>query len=131
MIRVMVVDEELPGLRLANQVLQRFTDVHVSGLFTDVDQFLERLSEESVDLVLLDTKMRDCHGLMLAQAIQACKENISIAFITAYAEYAAKAFDVDAIDYVLKPVAEGRLQTTLQRCRQRKKRSISNGEFAK
>ncbi|MFC5405340.1 response regulator [Cohnella soli] len=130
MIRVMAVDDELPALRQLERVLRTFADVEICGLFTDADAFLERLRIEAVDLVLLDMEMPDSHGLQLAQTIQSIREGVYIAFVTAYDEYAVKAFDANAIDYLLKPVAEERMQRTLQRCLQRQQRFPADwGEY--
>ncbi|MFB9276962.1 response regulator [Cohnella cellulosilytica] len=126
MIRVMVVDDESPALKQAAQVLKTFTDVQICGLFTDIDRFMEQLSAERVDLVLLDMEMPDIHGLQLARSIQAFNPDISIAFVTAHDEYAVSAFDTDAMDYLLKPLEEERLEKTLQRFRQRRQRIIDN-----
>ncbi len=123
MIRVMAVDDEPPALRQVERVLRTFADVHIRGLFTDVDEFLERLHAEPVDLVLLDMEMPDSHGLQLAQSIHSIRKDVCVAFVTAYEEYAVDAFGVDAIDYILKPVVEERLHRTLQRCLKRQQRS--------
>ncbi|MCU6709916.1 response regulator [Paenibacillus sp. J5C_2022] len=126
MIRVMAVDDESPALRQVERVLRAFTGVDICGLFTDVDEFMARLHAEPVDLVLLDMEMSDSHGLQLAQSIRSIREDICIAFVTAYDEYAVDAFDADAIDYLLKPVTEERMQRTLHRCLQRQLRSEGN-----
>jgi two-component system LytT family response regulator len=126
MIRVMVVDDETPALKQAERVLRTFVDVQICGLFTDPDEFLEHLLAEPVDLVLLDMEMPDYHGLELARRIQSSKADVSIAFVTAYDEYAVDAFEADAMDYLLKPITEERLRLTLHRCLQRKQRSSGN-----
>jgi two-component SAPR family response regulator len=117
MIRVIAVDDELPALRRVGKLLQTFDEVQVSGLFDSAQAFLEHVltDSEPIDLVLLDMEMPAIHGLEMARRLRAFRPEIHIAFLTAYEEFARDAFEVEALDYLLKPVTEEDLKRTLDR----------------
>jgi len=115
MIRVIIVDDELPALKMAESVLREFDDVLICGIFSDQDELLECISTVDVDLLLLDIKMPGMHGLELAERINEIRSDISIVFVTAYDSYALDAFEADALDYIMKPITEERMKKTLER----------------
>ena len=119
MIRVMLVDDELPALKLAESVLRTFEDVNICGVFTDPDELLECLNTTIADLILVDMKMPGIHGLELAGRIQEQKSEIAVVFVTAYDDYAVEAFETEALDYIMKPITAERMQKTLDRVRKR------------
>ena len=115
MIRVIIVDDELPALKMAESVLREFDDVLICGTFSDQDQLLECIPTVEVDLLLLDIKMPCMHGLELAERINEIRSDIFIVFVTAYDSYAIEAFETDALDYIMKPITEERMKKTLER----------------
>lgn len=121
MIRVIAVDDEQPALRRVGKLLESFDEVHVSGLFDSALSFLEHAltSPETIDLVLLDMEMPGLHGLELARRLHTFRPEIRIAFLTAYEEFALEAFEVEAIDYLLKPVTNEDLSRAISRFRKR------------
>lgn len=119
MIRIMIVDDELPALKMAESVLKTFDDVSICGMFTDPDELLTCLPTTDVDLILVDMKMPGIHGLELAGRIQELKYEPAIVFVTAYDDYAVDAFEKDALDYILKPITAERLQKTFERYKKR------------
>lgn len=114
-IRVMIVDDELPALKMAESVLRTFKDVNICGVFSDPDELLECLHATAVDLILVDMKMPGMHGLELAGRIQELKSETLIVFVTAYDDYAVDAFETEALDYIMKPITAERMQKTLER----------------
>lgn len=118
-IRVMIVDDELPALKMAESVLRTFRDVSICGSFSDPDELLSCLPTTDVDLLLLDMKMPGMHGLELAGRIQELKSEASIVFVTAYDDYAVDAFETEALDYIMKPITAERMQKTLERYKKR------------
>lgn len=119
MIKVIIVDDELPALKMAESVMKTFDDVVVCGTFSDQDELLESIPTMEVDLILLDMKMPGMHGLELAGRLNEIRSDISIVFVTAYDNYALDAFATDTLDYILKPITEDRVKTTLERYKKR------------
>lgn len=114
-IRVMIVDDELPALKMAESVLRTFEDVGIYGSFSDPDELLTCLPTTDVDLLLVDMKMPGMHGLELAGRIQELISEVSIVFVTAYDDYAVDAFETEALDYIMKPITAERMHKTLER----------------
>jgi two-component SAPR family response regulator len=117
MIRIVAVDDELPALRRVGKLLEAFDEVRVCGLFDKSPAFLEYAltAPESIDLALLDMEMPALHGLELARRLRECRPEIQIAFLTAYEEFAKEAFEVEALDYLLKPVMQEDLSRMIGR----------------
>lgn len=121
-LQVLIVDdEELARLRLRSLV-EALDDppACVAGEAGDADSALLRLRDGGVDAVLLDIRMPGRDGLRLAAAIRALDSPPAVVFVTAHAEHALRAFELDAVDYLTKPVRRERLQQALQRVRQRR-----------
>lgn len=111
---MLVVDDEPPARRRLVRMLRRLPDVELAGEAEDGIQALSRIRLDRPDLVLLDVRMPWLDGLALA----ASSEDLPpIIFTTAYDEHAVAAFEVSAIDYLLKPVTEERLQQALEKVR--------------
>jgi two-component SAPR family response regulator len=130
MIRVIIVDDELPALKIAKNVLQKFEDVKLCGLFSDQDELLTDLEQIDVDIIFLDIKMPGMLGLELAGRINEIKPEVAIVFVTAYDSYAVDAFEIEAFDYILKPLTTDRIAKTLnryQKRREEKSRKKKNG----
>jgi len=120
-LRVLVVDdEELARLRLRSMVAEcgepRCT---VSGEAANAAQALVWLATHECDLVLLDVQMPGRDGTQLAAELRLKTPAPAVVFVTAHAQHALKAFDLEAIDYLTKPVRRERLQTALRRVAQR------------
>ncbi len=118
MIRVLIVDDE-PIIRrgLRNQLTNR-DNYEVIGECCNGRSAIEKIDEWKPDLVFLDVQMPEVDGFGVIREIGA--ENMpAVVFITAYDEYAVRAFDVNALDYLLKPFDEDRLQRCLVRVEQR------------
>ncbi|MBU4438025.1 MAG: response regulator [Firmicutes bacterium] len=119
MIRVIIVDDELPALKMAESILRIVDDVEICGAFSDQDELLECLPKIDVDLIFLDIKMPGMHGLELAGRVNEIKPEAAIVFATAYDSYAVEAFETEALDYILKPMTEERIRKTLNRYKKR------------
>ena len=114
--KVLIVDDERLARAELNQLLKEHQDIEVVGEAKNVDEAIEMLNSIQVDLVFLDIQMPEKNGFDLLEALPACPE---VVFVTAYDEYAIKAFDVNALDYLLKPVDPNRLKETLDKLRNR------------
>jgi two-component system LytT family response regulator len=113
-LRVIVADDERPARSLLVALLRSFDDVEVVGEAKDGTEAVELIERLRPDLALLDLQMPEVDGLGVVRLL---KKNAvpMIAFVTAYDEYAVRAFDLNAVDYVLKPVDGGRLRETVSR----------------
>lgn len=117
-LRVLVVDDE-PLVREGIRVLlEREVDVRMLGEARNGEEAVERIRELRPDLVLLDVRMPGMDGLAVVAALDP-EERPAIVFVTAYGEYAIRAFDVHAVDYLLKPFDAERFATALRRARAR------------
>jgi two-component system, LytTR family, response regulator AlgR len=121
MIRVLLVDdEELARLRLRGLVHDSVEPkAAVVGEAASAAQALAWLGSNACDLLLLDVQMPGRDGLQFAAELKRLPEPPAIVFVTAHAQHALHAFDLDAIDYLTKPVRRERLHAALQRVAQR------------
>jgi len=130
MIRVIAVDDELPALKRVGKLLETFEEVRVIGLFDKSQAFLEHAltTADRIDLVLLDMDMPGLHGLDLARRLREFRPEAQIAFLTAYEEHAREAFEVEALDYLLKPIMKEDMERTLGRYAKRSGSQAKNEE---
>jgi two-component system, LytTR family, response regulator len=125
-LRLLIVDDEpliRSGLR---SELAKFAEVEVVGECADGRGALAEIAALRPDVVLLDVQMADCTGLDVVRAIPADYMPMVI-FITAYDEYAVKAFELNAVDYLLKPFDDERLRKSIERACQRRKDKSQEG----
>lgn len=118
MIRALVVDDEPAARRGLTRHLSSTADVTVVGECSNGREAVAAIAELAPDLVFLDIEMPELGGLEVVEAIGIAAAP-AIVFVTAYDEHAVRAFDVHAIDYVLKPVERERLDLAIDRARQR------------
>ncbi len=116
-LRVMAVDDELLARQRLSRLLTAMGDVEVMGVFESGLALIEAARQDPPDVVLLDVQMPDLGGLEVAHLLAG---EAAIVFVTAHPEFALAAFDVEAVDYVLKPVEAGRLKAALDRVRNRR-----------
>jgi two-component system LytT family response regulator len=117
MIRTLLVDDEAPARERLRRMLAAFDDVEIVGEAENGEQALERIDGLTPDLVFLDIQMPACTGLDVAASLKSPRPHI--VFCTAYDAHAVDAFDLHAVDYVLKPVSRMRLEQALARVRTR------------
>lgn len=113
-LRVLIVDDEPPAVELLATLTSEVAGFSVVATAHDVPSAYAQLKEQSIDLVLLDISMPDQDGFALIDQIGI--ENMPfVIFVTAHSDHALRAFDVRALDYVLKPPTVARFQSALQR----------------
>ena len=115
MIRTLLIDDEQPARERLRQLLTAHPDVEVVGEAEDGVQAAEQIAELTPDLVLLDIQMPGASGLDVAASLG--KPRPAVIFCTAFDQYAVDAFELSALDYLLKPVNRARLAAALDRVR--------------
>ncbi|HEY0159779.1 MAG TPA: response regulator [Thermoanaerobaculia bacterium] len=118
MIRVLIVDDEPIARRGIRQRLRGEADVEVIGECGDGAEAIDAITELAPDLVFLDIQMPEVGGFDVVEAIGVARMP-AVVFVTAYDEHALRAFDVHAVDYVLKPIDQHRFRTAVERARRR------------
>jgi two-component system, LytTR family, response regulator AlgR len=119
-LRVMIVDDEAPARSRIRDLLADCAPeipVVVAGEAASGRAALELLSAEHADVVLLDIRMPEMDGIEVAQHLQRLEPPPAVIFATAYDAYAIRAFEVNAVDYLLKPIRLARLKEALARVR--------------
>jgi two-component system LytT family response regulator len=111
------VDDEPIARERILALLQQENDVEVIGQCADGVQAVSAIQQQSPDLVFLDVQMPGCDGFGVIQNIGADRMP-TVVFVTAYDEYALRAFEVHALDYLLKPFGKDRFQETLKHARE-------------
>jgi DNA-binding LytR/AlgR family response regulator len=117
--RVILVDDELPALDELSYQLNKFEQIEIIAQFTDSIAALKEIERLEPDAVFLDIDMPILNGLNLATELLEQDKSLPIIFITAYNHYALQAFEVNAIDYIVKPVRLSRLQQTVDKLQKR------------
>lgn len=117
-LRVVLADDERPARRFLANLLKSFADVEVVGEAANGKEAIDLIEAERPDLALLDLHMPEAGGLDVARLVKA-GATPSIAFVTAHDDFAIEAFELNAIDYLLKPVDRERLVRTIERARVR------------
>jgi len=115
---VFIVDDESPAREELEWLLGQ-CDVEVVGQASSAESALDELRETDVDLVFLDIDMPGIGGMRLAELFGNDDDAPLVIFVTAYERHAVDAFEVEAVDYVLKPVRLERIQKALERARRR------------
>jgi two-component system LytT family response regulator len=123
--RILIVDDEPIARRGVRRLLEREKDVEIIGEASNGRMAVEAIERDRPDVVFLDIQMPEMTGIEVVQSLDKLP---AIVFLTAYDEYAVRAFDVSAIDYVLKPIDPDRFATAMQRVRERRQEKGSDLE---
>jgi two-component system, LytTR family, response regulator AlgR len=118
--RLLIADDEAPARSRLRDLLDECRDTFPLAIVDEARngrEALDAINREKVDIVLLDIRMPDMDGLEAARHIAGMSEPPAIIFTTAFDAYAIKAFEVNAIDYLLKPIRRERLLTALNKTR--------------
>ncbi|MTV48291.1 response regulator [Heliobacillus mobilis] len=112
---ILIVDDEPDSLLEIGAYLNKFGRFDTYELCSNPLEALEKAKQSPFQVALLDIEMPEMNGLDLAEKLLALYPQIGVAFITAYNHYATEAFEVNAIDYILKPIREERLFKALDK----------------
>lgn len=122
----MLLDDELPGLTYLKMMCEQIPELEVVKAFNNPEIFLSEMNNYEFDLVILDIEMPSMNGLQVANLL----DSKLIIFTTAYKDFAVDAFDLDAVDYVQKPVKKERLQLSVNKALDRFHQKIPKKDFA-
>lgn len=115
MIQTVLVDDEKPALRELEFLLEKYPEISVAGMYKDPIEAIEKIGFAKPDVVFLDINMPKLMGTDAASRILDVSPDTDIVFVTAYDQYAVEAFELHALDYILKPVQLERFEKTIDR----------------
>ncbi len=127
MIKILIVDDEPLACEELNRLVLADKDCQIAGIAANGEEALRLIESREVDAVFLDIDMPGMNGLEVASWLAQWEHPPRVIFATAHNEYAMKAFDLSAIDYVLKPYQPERIQKALIRLKEVLK--VRGGEF--
>ncbi len=116
-LRVLVVDDEDPARALLKEYLSRESAVELVGECRNGFEAVKAVAELRPDVVLLDIQMPKLNGFEVLELLGAEAKDLAVVFVTAFDDHALKAFEVNAVDYLLKPVSAERFKAALERAR--------------
>src|SRR5580693_4076192 len=105
MLRAIAIDDEPIALDVIKSLSAKISFIEIKKYFTDAFEALDFLQKEKIDLIFLDIKMPDISGIDFLKSI---RNPPMVIFTTAYGEHAVQSFELDAIDYLLKPFSQPR-----------------------
>jgi DNA-binding LytR/AlgR family response regulator len=124
-IKCLLLDDELPGLTYLKMMCEQIPGVEVVKAFNDPLKFIAESKHLDFDLGIIDIEMPQLNGLEVAQLLP----GKPVIFTTAYKEYAAEAFDLNAIDYIRKPIQKERLEKAIQKAAEKIKSNKAGKQF--
>jgi two-component system response regulator AlgR len=126
-LRLLIVDDEPLAIERLQLLLARIEGVQLAATASDGPAALRLVEAVAPDAVLLDIAMPGMDGIDVARALSRTAHPPVVVFVTAFDAFAVAAFDVDAVDYVMKPVAADRLARAVERARERVLRRAAEG----
>ena len=114
-LKCLLLDDELPGLMYLKMLCEQIPELEIVKTFNNPEKLLAEIPQLDFDLLISDIEMSGMDGLHLAGML----EGKMVIFCTAYKDYAADAFNIDAIDYITKPVKPERLQKAISKALER------------
>ncbi|HEX21596.1 MAG TPA: response regulator, partial [Actinobacteria bacterium] len=114
-LKVLIVDDEAPARSEMRYLLNKIKNVEVLGEAITAGEALKLLKAVKYDIVFLDINMPGMSGIEMAQEIKKMTHQPAIIFTTAYSQFAVDAFELDAVDYLVKPISKKRLLAAISR----------------
>ncbi|MGC9257089.1 LytR/AlgR family response regulator transcription factor [Desulfurella sp.] len=130
MLKALIVEDEQPAIDELTYLLHLFNDIEIVGCAQNGIEGLKLAKNLKPDIVFIDINIPKINGLELLKMLE--NQNIAIIFTTAYDNYAVEAFELNAIDYLLKPISASRLQKALEKAKNFvKKNELQNKKINK
>ncbi|ATW27018.1 LytR/AlgR family response regulator transcription factor [Candidatus Formimonas warabiya] len=114
-LKTLIVDDEYPARQELRYLLEQFPDIEVVGEAAGATEALKLIQALEYDILFLDINLPGINGLELAASLLKLPRSPQVIFITAYDNYAVDAFDVNAVDYIMKPIAKQRLKKAIDK----------------
>lgn len=114
-IKALVVDDEAPARNELIYLINKIGGIEICGEASSVNEAQKKISECNPHLIFLDIDMTPVNGITLAKELQKREDPPFIIFATAYDDYALAAFEINAVDYIVKPFSEERIKATIER----------------
>lgn len=114
-IKCIIIEDEIPALEEIKYLLKNYDEVSIIGEANDGEKGFDLVENLKPEVVFLDINIPIYNGIELAKNIKNFDNSIIIIFITAFQKYALKAFEINALDYILKPIDEKRFEMTMER----------------
>lgn len=121
-LKAFIVDDEVIMCEALSRLLQQMPDFEVAGVYHAGDDALPMIEKLKPDLVFLDIRMPGLSGIEMAEILRQEEDSPAIVFVTAYDEFALKGYEVDALDYILKPFEQADIERVLRKMRKRQLR---------
>ncbi|MBB4804153.1 DNA-binding LytR/AlgR family response regulator [Flavobacterium nitrogenifigens] len=121
--KCIIVDDEPPATRILENYIGKVNFLEKAGVFNDSLKALEFLNTQTVDVIFLDIQMPQLTGLQLSRIIS---KNIKVIFTTAYPDFALEGFELNAVDYLLKPISFERFYQAVSKLNSEPKTVVSN-----
>jgi len=112
-VKCLLLDDELPGLTYLKMLCEQLPDLEVVRAFNNPTVFLQEMPKLDFDLCILDIEMPEMNGLQIANLLK----GKPVIFATAYKDFASEAFDLNAVDYIRKPITVERLQQAIRKAK--------------
>ncbi|MBS5932539.1 MAG: response regulator transcription factor [Clostridiales bacterium] len=113
--RAVIIDDEKNAAMQLYSLIEDYAAITVVNIFTDPCEGLRWLIKESIDLLFLDIDMPNISGIYIAELLSELQPEIKICFVTAFDDFAIKAFEINALDYILKPCTKERLNSCISK----------------
>lgn len=123
-----IVEDEMPSAQELKYIISQYENIKVDGIATNGEEGIRLIKSKKPNAVFVDINMPLKNGIELAKEVKNIDSSIDIIFITAYEEYAVEAFKLYALDYVLKPFSEKRIEITVDRLRNKWKNKLESAE---
>ncbi len=116
MLKTILVDDEILSLKMMEHLLKPYKEnLMLVGTFTGYEEAIKKCEQQVIDLAFIDMEIPGMNGIRLAEKLFSINPQINIVFVTGFQQYAVKAFELNAVDYLLKPVSKERLQKAVGR----------------
>jgi two-component system LytT family response regulator len=130
MLKAFIIDDDMPSIKILEYFLKEYDIVEIAGCFTDPLTALEQFKEKMPQLVFLDINMHQLNGMDTALRIIEMNPDTDIIFTTAYDNFAVDAFEINAADYIVKPIIKARFDKSMERIIKKTQNApVTNGKL--